>query len=228
MPDRYEDGIRALQGMEAPDQWDDIRQRADGGLIVPLDRDGRDGRRRWPMLLAVAALMVVAGTAALLLRADNDVTTDPAIEGPTPAIDGPGGPSTTAPRGARIGRCPQALVLTTSSAPAGWSTAMDPADAGLGPNPPAGVDRRFAGLFTGPTTGENVFVVLGLPGLQDDSFVPFEGPIPGRNAQIAPFPGGWYVEVVIPHPDGACWVTLEAIGMTQDEAIRFAQGLRAR
>ena len=227
MPDRYEDGIRALQGMEAPDQWDDIRQRADGGLIVPLDRDRRDRRRRWPTLLAVAVLMVVLGTAALLLRAGTDVTTDPAIEGPTPAVDGPGDPSTTAPRGARIGRCPRALVLTTTTAPAGWSTAMDPADAALPSNSLAGVDRRFAGLFTGPTTGQNVFVIAGLPGLQDDSFVPFVGPIPGRNAQIARFPGGWYVEVVIPHPDGVCWVTLEAIGMRQGEAIRFAQGLRA-
>jgi hypothetical protein len=227
MPDRYENGIRALQGMEAPDQWHDIRQRADGGLIVPLDRDRRDRRRHWPTLLAVAALMLVVGTAALLLRAGNDVTTDRAIEGPTPAVDGPGDPSTTAPGGSRVGHCPRALVLTTTTAPAGWSTAMEPADAALPPNPPAGVDRRLAGLFTGPTTGENVFVIAGLPGLPDDSFVPFAGPIPGRHAQIARFPGGWYVEVVIPHPDGACWVTLEAIGMTKGKAIRFAQGLRA-
>jgi hypothetical protein len=34
------------------------------------------------------------------------------------------------------------------------------------------------------------------------------------------------MELVIPHPAGACWITLEAIGMTQGEAISFAQGLR--
>jgi hypothetical protein len=83
MPDRYEDGIRALQGIEAPDQWDGIRQRANGGLIVPLDWDRRDQRRRWHTLLAAAAaLLVVVGVAALFLRDGDDVTTDPANPGP--------------------------------------------------------------------------------------------------------------------------------------------------
>jgi hypothetical protein len=105
---------------------------------------------------------------------------------------------------------------------------MEPAEAVLPSDPPAGVDRQFAGLFAGPTSAQNVFVVAGLPGIQDDSFVPFPGPVSGGDARIAPFEGGWYLEVAVPHPNGACWLTLEAIGMTQEDAISFAQGLRAR
>ncbi|MGH9230557.1 MAG: hypothetical protein ACRD07_17835 [Acidimicrobiales bacterium] len=96
----------------------------------------------------------------------------------------------------------------------------------LPPNPPAGGDREFAGLFRGPTTADNVFVIAGLAGLQDDAFVSFPGPVPDIDARIAPFPGGWYLEVVIPRPSDDCWVTLEAIGMTQGQAVTFAQGLR--
>ena len=240
MPDRYEEGIRALQVIEVPDQWDDIQLRADGGLVVRLDWEGGDRRRRWPLLLAAAALTLVVGLAALVLREQNDVTTDPTIEGPTPPTDRTGAPSTsvlppttqrpstTDAPAARFGACPRALELTTTTAPSGWSTAMEPAEAALPPDPPAGVDRRFAGLFAGPTPGQSVFVMAGLPGLQDDSFVPFPGPVSGGNAQIAPFEGGWYVEVVVPHTSGGCWLTLEAIGMTQAEAIPFAQGLLAR
>ncbi len=240
MPDLYEEGIRALQVIEVPDQWDDIRRRADGGLIVTLDWERGERRRRWPLLFAAAVLTFVVGMAALLLREQGDVTTDPAIEGPAPPTGGQDAPSTSAlppttqrpsttdVPAARFGACPRDLELTTTTAPAGWSTAMEPADAVLTPDPPAGVDQRFAGLFAGPTSAQNVFVVAGLPGLQDDSFVPFQGPVSWANAQIAPFEGGWYLEVVVPHPRGACWLTLEAIGMTQAEAIPFAQGLSAR
>jgi hypothetical protein len=223
-----------------PDQWDDIRRRADGGLIVTLDWDRGERRRRRSLLFAAAALTFVVGMAALVLRQQSDVTTDPAIEGPAPPTSGQGAPSTSAPppttqrpsttdvAGARFGACQRDLELTTTTAPPGWSTAMEPAEAVLPADPPAGVDQRFAGLFAGPTSSQNVFVVAGLPGLQDDSFVPFPGPVSGGTAQIAPFGGGWYLEVVVPHPRGACWLTLEAIGMTQGEAIPFAQGLRAR
>lgn len=241
MPDRYEEGIRALQVIEVPDQWDHIRRRADGGLIVRLDGEPGERRRRWPLLFAAAALTFVVGMAALLLREQNEVTNDPAIEGPAPPTGGPGGPSTSAlpptttqrpsttdVPADRFGACPRALELTTTTAPPGWSTAMEPAVAALPADPPANVERQFAGLFAGPTSAQSVYVVAGLPGLQDDSFVPFPGPVSGGNAQIAPFEGGWYLEVVVPHPSGACWVTLEAIGMTQEEAIPFAQGLRAR
>jgi hypothetical protein len=240
MPDRYEEGIWALQDIEVPDQWDDIRRRAEGGLVVTLDWERGDRRRRWPLLLAAAALTFVVGMAALLLGEQSDVTTDPTIEGPTPPTSGSGAPSTSAlppttrqpsttdAPAARFGVCPRALELTTTTAPSGWSTAMEPAESALPPDPPSGVDRQFAGLFTGPTSGQNVFVIAGLPGLQDDAFVPFRGPVSGGDAQIAPFTGGWYLEVVVPRPTGACWLTLEAIGMTQAEAIPFAQGLRAR
>jgi hypothetical protein len=120
----------------------------------------------------------------------------------------------------------RALALTTTTAPPGWSTTMAPAETALPPNQPAGVDQQFAGLFTGPTIGDNLFVIAGLPGRQDDAFIPFPGPVPGRNAQIAPIDRGWYIEVVIPHPAGVCWMTLEAIGLTQAHAIAFAQGLQ--
>lgn len=55
---------------------------------------------------------------------------------------------------------------------------------------------------------------------------PSRGRSPGRNARIAPFDRGWYIEVVIPHPAGACWMTLEAIGLTQAQAIAFAQSVQ--
>ena len=240
MPDRYGEGIRGLQVIEVPDQWDDIRRRADGGLIVTLDAESAERRRRWPLLLAAAALTFVVGMAALLLREQSDVTTDPAIEGPAPPTGGQDAPSTSAlpptterpstteAPAARFGACPRVMELTTTTAPPGWSTAMEPAEAVLPPNQPAGVDRRFAGLFAGPTSAQNVFVVAGLPGLRAGSFVPFPGPVSRGNARIAPFEGGWYLEVVVPHPSGDCWLTLEAIGMTQADAIPFAQGLRAR
>jgi hypothetical protein len=240
MPDRYEEGLRALQVTEVPDQWDDIRRRADGGLIVTPDGERAPQRRRWPLLFAAAALTFVVGMAALLLREQSDVTTDPAIEGPAPPTGGQDAPSTSAlppttrrpstteAPADRFGACPRALELTTTTAPPGWSTAMEPAEAVLPSGPPAGVDRQFAGLFAGPTSAQNVFVVAGLPGIQDDSFVPFPGPVFGGDARIAPFEGGWYLEVAVPHPSGACWLTLEAIGMTQQHAIPFAQGLRAR
>ena len=85
MPDRYEEGIRALQVIEVSDQWDDIRRRADRGLIVTLDWERGHRRRRRALLFAAAALTFVVGMAALLLRQQSDVTTDPAIEGPTPS-----------------------------------------------------------------------------------------------------------------------------------------------
>jgi len=232
MPDRYEEGIRALQVLEVPDQWDEIRRRANGGLIVALDGERGERRRRWPLLLAAAALTFVVGISALLLREQNDVTTDPAIEGPAPSTSAlpptTEGPSTTEAPAARFRACPRALELTTTAAPPGWSTAMEPREAVLPPSPPAGVDERFAGSFAGPTSAQSVYVLAGLPGLRDDSFVPFPGPVSGGDGRVAPFEGGWYLEVVVPHPGGDCWLTLEAIGMTQAEAIPFAQGLRAR
>ena len=87
MADRYDTAIRGLQTLEPPDQWQEIRERADRGLIVPLNGDGHPGgRRRWPKLLAAAAVLaVVAAAAALLVRDDNDdVRTDPDVE---PAIE---------------------------------------------------------------------------------------------------------------------------------------------
>jgi hypothetical protein len=245
MPDRYEEGIRALQDTEPPEQWEEIRRRASGGLVVTLDGEGRDRRPRWPTLLGAAAVLVLAlGAAGLLLRDGDHVTTQPADDSLTPPIDGPADPSTTAPPSTtespsttgpstteavpRFAVCPRTLGLTTTTAPARWSATMRPAEEVLPPDPPAGVDQQFAGAFSGPTTADNVFVIAGLPGLQDDVFTPFPGPVPGRNALIAPFPGGWYMEVAVPHPNGDCWVTLEAIGMARDEAMRFALGLQGR
>jgi hypothetical protein len=244
MPDRYEDGIRALQLIEPPDQWDDIHRRATGGLIVPLDEGSVHRRRRWPTLLAAAAVLVlVLGAAALVLRDGNNVTTNPTDPGLRPPIDGPepldDQPSTTPPSTTEqpsttdepvtddLGECPVELGLTTSTAPAGWSATMVPAADALPPDPPEGVDPGLAGLFPGPTSADNVFVIAGLPGLQDDVFERYPGPVPGVDAAIAPWQGGWYVEVFVPHPSGDCWVTLQAIGMKQDEAIQFVRGLEA-
>lgn len=232
MPDRYDDGILALQRVEVPDQWDDIEERAREGLIVPLDEDRWDRRRAWPMLLATAAaLLAVVGVAAVLLRSGDDVATNPSDPGLTPPIHGPSSsstaraPSTTeAPSGGFVA-CPRTLGLTTATAPTGWAATMQPAEEALPPSP-AGVEQAFAGLFTGPTTADSVYVIAGLAGQQDDALIPFRGPVPGRNAHIAPFPGGWYMELAIPRPAADCWITIEAIGMTQQQAISFAQGLQ--
>jgi hypothetical protein len=241
MPDRYDTGIMTLQGIEPPDQWDDIRRRASRGLIVPLDGDRPQRRLRWPTLLAAAAVLVlVVGAAALLLRDGDDVTTNPSDPGLTPPIDGPDESSTTTqpqatttqpetttevPTG-QLPACPLGLGLTTNTPPAGWDATMTPREGALPGDPPAGTADTLAGVFEGPTTADNVFVFGGLLNLQDDTFAPTPGPLPGSDALIAPWEGGWYLELGIPHPAADCSITLQAIGMTNDEARQFVQGLQ--
>lgn len=264
MPDRYEDGVRALQTIDVPDQWAEIEARAANGLIVPLGPDnvGGRGRRRWPALLAAAAaLVLVVGGVTLVLRDDDDVrTTDPTMtteSTPPPTdrpdvLEGPGTPTSTAPDEAAPGsgdpaapapseapgrtgetvpdltECPVDITMTTSTAPAGWSARMTPASGWLPPEPPEGVDPRLAGVFEGPTTADFASVSAGLLNLQDDTFEPVPGPVADVEAKIAPWTGGWYLEVFVPRPAGNCWVTLQTIGMSRDDAVRFVGGLAAR
>lgn len=259
MTDRYDDGLRALDTLEPPDQWDEIQRRAAGGLIVPLDADRPQRRGRWPLLLAAAALVLVIAGAAATLR-DEPVTTigprgpgmGPDSDHPAPSTTAPAGPrstaadpstsSTTAPSDEPGGTgapsraepvptsqtCPQDLSLATSHAPPGWATRMTPAADWLPDPPPDNVRPDLAGVFDGPATDQYVFVLAGLPGEQDDAFQRFPAPVPGNNLAIAPYPGGWYVETPIPRPDGACWITLQVAGMSQDEAVRFTTGLQGR
>jgi hypothetical protein len=264
MPDRYEDGVHALQTIDVPDQWAEIEARAATGLIVPLDADhlGRGGRRRWPaMLAAAAALVLVVGGVTLVLSDDDDVrTTDPTmttestppptdrpdvLEGPgTPtstapdqAAPGPGDPAAPAPSQAPGGtgesvpdltECPVDVAMTTSTAPAGWSARMTPATEWLPPEPSEGLDPRLVGVFEGPTAADFASVSAGFLGLQDDTFEPVPGPVPDVEAKIAPWTGGWYLEVFVPRPAGNCWVTVQAIGMSRNDAVRFVGGLEAR
>ncbi len=245
MPDRYEDGVRALQTIEVPDQWAEIEGRAANGLIVPLGpyNLGGRGRRRWPTLLAAAAtLVLVVGGVALAFRDDNDVrTTDPTMTTePTPpptdrpdVLEGPATPDSTVTSDTSdaipdLTECPVDIQMTTSTPPAGWPTTMTPASEWLPPGPPEGTRPDLAGVVEGPTAADNVFVIAGLPGEQDDTFERFPGPVPDVEALIAPWTDGWYLEVFVPRPAGNCWVTLQAIGMNRDDAMRFAGGLAAR
>jgi hypothetical protein len=263
MPDRYEDGVHALQTIDVPDQWAEIEARAANGLIVPLDADhlGRGGRRRWPALLAAAAaLVLVVGGVTLVLSDDDDVrTTDPTmttestpptdrpdvLEGPgtptstarDPAAPGSGDPAAPAPSEAPGGtgesvpdltECPVDITMTTSTAPAGWSARMTPASEWLPPEPSEGVDPRLAGVFEGPTAADFASVSAGFLGLQDDTFEPVPGPVPYVEAKIATWTRGWYLEVFVPRPAGNCWVTVQAIGMSRNDAVRFVGGLEAR
>ncbi|MGH9110834.1 MAG: hypothetical protein ACRDZN_00805 [Acidimicrobiales bacterium] len=259
MPDRYEDGVRALQTVDVPDQWTEMEARAATGLIVPLDPDnlGGRGRRRWPTLLAAAAaLVLVVGGVTLALRGEDDVRTDPTMT-TTPTTDGPDTfdeptpatttptdpapgtetPSTPAPSEAPsdtgeavpdLTACPVDILMTTSTPPAGWSETMTPASEWLPPDPPEGTDPRLAGVFEGPTSADFVSVSAGFLNLQDDVFERFPGPVPGVEALIGPWEGGWYLEVFVPRPAGNCWVTLQAIGMGRADAVRFVGGLLVR
>ena len=232
-------GSWGLHSIETPDQWDEIRPAAPAaGSSCP---SGEDSRRRWPSLLVAAAtLMVVLGVAALLLREGDDLTTKPSDPGLTPPIDGPGGPSSTTqspssrpgkrrpPSSRRRPMRPSpgpSLALVSSSSPRaqtrqpGGRRPCSPAEeAFLGTRPP-GVDPEFAGLLPRPDhRRQRVRGIAGLAGLQDDAFIPFPGPVEeagtggSRACDGGVVPGGG-------HPShqhgGDCWITLEAIGMTQ-------------
>ena len=161
----------------------------------------------------------------------------PTSTAPDPAAPGSGDPAAPAPSEATGGtgesvpdltECPVEITMTTSTAPAGWSASMTPATEWLPPEPSEGVDPRLAGVFEGPTAADFVSVSAGFLGLQDDTFEPVPGPVPAVEAKIAPWTRGWYLEVFVPRPAGSCWVTVQAIGMSRNDAVRFVGGLEGR
>jgi hypothetical protein len=250
MPDRYDEGIDALHGTPAPDQWDEIERRSQAGTTVPLNGNGGPTRRRWPTVLAVAAaVLLVAGGLALAVRDEDGVTMQPATSTEsTPTTDdtqdtaeSPGGTTTVPPSTteataptttggeapSRPVACPATVSLATTTAPEGWSGTMVPANPG-DPRIPDVVWSEFPvpGVFPGTTTTRAVFVVAGLPNLVDDAFTRTPGPVPGTEVAIAPYPDGAIAELPVAAPPGeACWVTLIAIGMTEDDLRTFVGGL---
>ena len=155
-----------------------------------------------------------------------DETAPSSGEPATPApSEAPGGTGQTDPD---LTECPVDIAMTTSTPPTGWSARMTPASEWLPPEPPEGIDPRLAGVFEGPTAADITSVSAGFLDLQDDAFEPVPGPVADVDAKIAPGTDGWYLEVFVPRPAGNCWVTLQAIGMSRDDAVRFVGGLAAR
>lgn len=89
MADRYDEALRVLNETPAPDQWDDIQERAAAAAtteahVVYLSGKGRRQRRAgWPVWTAAAAVVVLAvlGAMALANRDTSNVTdTGPAVQ----------------------------------------------------------------------------------------------------------------------------------------------------
>jgi hypothetical protein len=84
MPDRFDDAKRALEDVPAHEVWAEVERRAADGTVVPLAPvPARAPRRRGRWLAAAAALVLAAGTVAVLVRDDEDpVDTVPGGSGP--------------------------------------------------------------------------------------------------------------------------------------------------
>lgn len=83
MTDRYDDAKRSLDGVPAPDVWDEAERRALTAAAVPLDAPGDGRHRRSARWLAAAAVVaVVAGAVGLAVRDDDPgVDTGPSAQG---------------------------------------------------------------------------------------------------------------------------------------------------
>lgn len=88
MNDVVEQQVRALDSVEAPDQWSDITSRAEGPVVHPLEPDGGQPRSRWLVAAAVVLVLIIGvGVFGVVRSADSadvaigedpaTVTTDP-------------------------------------------------------------------------------------------------------------------------------------------------------
>jgi hypothetical protein len=238
MIDRYTRAVKDLQDADAPDQWDEITDRAaDDGAVVVLDAaGGRSSRRRRVTLIAAAVASIAALLGGVWLVQDDDrssvvaddppATSDPErtdVLIPTPFDADP--PDAGDPEPFYVACNAGSLASTTP--PDGITGDVQPPGVD-DPRVPPELRDQVVGVYPGDTTTRVVFSLEGHPEIGFDQSRAFTQPGPGAIGRtlFAPYDDGWVARVdVAGDDDELCLFTLVGVGINQADFVQFVQGL---
>jgi hypothetical protein len=211
MPDRFTTGRAALDGVEAPDIWDDAVGRAQLDNVRSAG-SGRGPSRRALAVAAATVVLVLAAAAVLAEREDGRVATTPDLD-PTTTSSTP----TTAPVEACQVPGVAPVLLATTSPPAGFSPGFTRPTPPVDPGPPP----RTISSFSGPD-GSSIEILDGpLPEPPEERGVQ----TPVGFGQVGERGGEAVATLHLEAFGASCTLGLVGRGVSADALYEFLSGL---